>query len=41
MLTLLLIVDSELPIGQSGKEQKKSVGPEIFPTPGWETHPQV
>ncbi|PVH87406.1 acetyl-CoA synthetase-like protein [Cadophora sp. DSE1049] len=41
MPTLLRIVEGELPKGQSGKVQKKIVGPDMFPSPGWETHPQV
>ncbi|KAL2067354.1 hypothetical protein VTL71DRAFT_1779 [Oculimacula yallundae] len=41
MPTLLRIVDGELPKGQSGKVQKKILGPEMFPCPGWETNSNV
>lgn len=34
--TLLRIVDGELPKGQTGKVQKKLLGPQLFPTPGWQ-----
>lgn len=39
--TLLRVVQGELPKGQSGKVLKKSLGPQMFPCPGWETHENV
>jgi malonyl-CoA/methylmalonyl-CoA synthetase len=34
--TLLRVLKSELPKTASGKVQKKVLGPELFPYPGWE-----
>ena len=39
--TLLRIVEGELPKGQTGKVQKKILGPQLFPTPGWHDDPRV
>ena len=33
--TVLRVVESELPKGPTGKVQKKKLGPELFPVPGW------
>ncbi|KAH7354969.1 hypothetical protein BKA65DRAFT_581645 [Rhexocercosporidium sp. MPI-PUGE-AT-0058] len=41
MPTVLRIFVGELTKGQSGKVQKKLLGPDMFPSPGWETHPNV
>jgi malonyl-CoA/methylmalonyl-CoA synthetase len=38
--TLLRVLDSELPRTGSGKIQKKTLGPELFP-PGWERVSEV
>lgn len=39
--TLLRVVEGELPKGQTGKVQKKILGPQLFPTPGWQDDPNV
>ncbi len=39
--TLLRIVEGELPKGQTGKVQKKVLGPQLFPSPGWHSDPEV
>jgi malonyl-CoA/methylmalonyl-CoA synthetase len=39
--TLLRVVEGELPKGQTGKVQKKILGPQLFPTPGWQDDPKV
>ena len=39
--TLLRVVKGELPKGQTGKVQKKALGPQLFPVPGWERDPNV
>lgn len=39
--TLLRVVDGELEKGPTGKLQKKILGAKLFPTPGWQDHPEV
>ena len=39
--TLLRIVDGELPKGQTGKVQKKILGPQLYPSPGWQDDANV
>lgn len=39
--TVLRIVDGELPKGGTGKVQKKVLGPQLFPVPGWRDDPYV
>lgn len=39
--TLLRLVDGELPKGDTGKVQKKVLGPQLFPVPGWRDLPHV
>ncbi|CEI38441.1 unnamed protein product [Fusarium venenatum] len=39
--TVLRIVEGELPKGATGKVQKKILGPELIPSPGYEKIPQV
>lgn len=39
--TLLRILDTELPKTASGKLQKKLLGPQLFPSPGWEAVPEI
>lgn len=39
--TLLRVVENELPKGQTGKVQKKILGPQLFPNPGWHDDPSV
>jgi malonyl-CoA/methylmalonyl-CoA synthetase len=39
--TLLRVLEGELPKGPTGKIQKKVLGPQFFPCPGWQTHPEV
>lgn len=39
--TLLHIAEGELPKGQTGKVQKKDLGPRCFPVPGWQNDPNV
>ncbi|KAK3720803.1 hypothetical protein LTR37_003466 [Vermiconidia calcicola] len=39
--TLLTVVDGELPKGETGKVQKKILGPQLFPTPGWRNDSNV
>jgi malonyl-CoA/methylmalonyl-CoA synthetase len=39
--TLLRVLDSELPKTASGKVQKKMLGPQLFPYPGWDRHPEI
>jgi malonyl-CoA/methylmalonyl-CoA synthetase len=39
--TLLRIVDGELPKGQTGKVQKKVLGPQLFSSPGWQDDSNV
>ena len=39
--TLLRVLDSELPKTASGKVQKKLLGPQLFPHPGWERVPEI
>jgi malonyl-CoA/methylmalonyl-CoA synthetase len=39
--TILRVVEGELPKGATGKVQKKSLGPELIPSPGYESMPQV
>ena len=39
--TLLRIVEGELPKGQTGKVQKKVLGPQLFPVPGWRAEKDV
>jgi malonyl-CoA/methylmalonyl-CoA synthetase len=41
MPTLLRVLDGELPKGQTGKVLKKILGPELFPCPGWDQHPEI
>ncbi|KAF2649870.1 acetyl-CoA synthetase-like protein [Lophiostoma macrostomum CBS 122681] len=41
MPTLLRILDGELPKTATGKVQKKVLGPRFFPTPGYQTCPEV
>lgn len=41
MPTLLRVIEGELPKGGSGKVLKKTLGPELFPCPGWENTPEV
>jgi len=41
MPTLLRVLDGELPKGQTGKVLKKILGPELFPCPGWDRHPEI
>ncbi len=39
--TILRVVQGELPKGATGKVQKKSLGPELIPSPGYEAIPEV
>lgn len=39
--TLLRVVDGELPKGQTSKVQKKVLGPQLFPSPGWQKEESV
>lgn len=39
--TVLRVVESELPKGVTGKVQKKVLGPELIPSPGYELLPEV
>jgi malonyl-CoA/methylmalonyl-CoA synthetase len=39
--TLLRIVERELPKGDTGKVQKRLLGPKLFPVPGWQKTPEV
>lgn len=39
--TLLRVVEGELPKGQTGKLQKKVLGPMFFPCPGWQDDEDV
>lgn len=39
--TMLRILDEELPKTASGKVQKKKLGPELFPSPGWHKNPAI
>lgn len=39
--SLLRVVDGELPKGDTGKIQKKVLGPKLFPMPGWRDIPEV
>ena len=39
--TLLRIVEGELPKGQTGKVQKKTLGLQLFPVPRWKNDPHV
>jgi malonyl-CoA/methylmalonyl-CoA synthetase len=39
--TILRLVQGELPKGGTGKVQKKILGPQYFPTPGYESMPEV
>lgn len=39
--TLLRIVDGELPKGQTGKVQKKNLGPQCFPEQRWQRDPEI
>ena len=39
--TLLRIVEGELPKGQTGKVQKKILGPQLFSSPGWRDDTRV
>ena len=34
--TLLRILGGELPKGETGKVQKRVLGPQLFPVPGWQ-----
>ena len=39
--TLLKVVQGELPKGPTGKVQKKVLGPQYFPVPGWQNDPEL
>jgi len=39
--TVLRVVDGELPKGNTGKVQKKILGPQLVPSPGYEQMPEV
>lgn len=39
--TILRVVQGELPKGATGKVQKKILGPELIPSPGYENVPEV
>jgi malonyl-CoA/methylmalonyl-CoA synthetase len=41
MPTLLRLVQGELPKGGTGKVQKKILGPQLLPSPGWQNEKQV
>ena len=39
--TLLRVVEGELPKGPTGKVQKKILGPQLFPTSGWQNDQNI
>lgn len=39
--TMLRVLDAELPKTASGKVQKKLLSPQLFPCPGWQSHPAI
>jgi malonyl-CoA/methylmalonyl-CoA synthetase len=39
--TILRVVEGELPKGVTGKVQKKVLGPELIPSPGYELLPEI
>jgi len=41
MPTLLRLVQGELPKGPTGKVQKKILGPQLLPSPGWQDEKRV
>ena len=41
MPTLLRVVEGELPKTASGKVLKRVLGPQFFPSPGWDKVPEV
>lgn len=39
--TLLRLYQGDLPKGQSGKVLKRILGPQLFPSPGWEKNSKI